>query len=224
MANPPDRETTRPLTTLGGLAPGHDNAPSADRNLCRGRAGEGVAPPRASVLDGRQPTEREVEAAAGGGPATSQGGVWIRIASSGRADVPGQRTVSCASLAWRAVCLLADAPMLPACEAHGRGHWAQLRRDPRPLLHRAGEPSEAPVHPGRLVLMVTLGQLPAARLPHCPVRWQTHRRKAARSLTTFRGAEPAKQAHVLARSGHLSIAPAAVAGTAAVKFLSAIRR
>jgi hypothetical protein len=46
-------------------------------------------PPRASVLDGRQPTEREIKAAAGGGPATSQGGVWIRIASSGRADVPG---------------------------------------------------------------------------------------------------------------------------------------
>ena len=32
-------------------------------------------------MDGRQPTEREA-AAAVGGPATSQGGVWIRLASS----------------------------------------------------------------------------------------------------------------------------------------------
>jgi hypothetical protein len=128
MATPPDREPTRPLPTLGGVAAGNNNAPSADRIVCRGRAGEGVAPPRASVSDSRQPTERE-EAAAVGGPATSQGGVWIRIASSGRADVPGQRTVSSASLAWRAVCLLADAPMLPGWQAAGRGHWAQLRRD-----------------------------------------------------------------------------------------------
>jgi hypothetical protein len=37
----------------------NDNAPSADRIVCRGRAGEHVAPPRASVSDGRQPTERE---------------------------------------------------------------------------------------------------------------------------------------------------------------------
>jgi hypothetical protein len=103
----------------------------------------------------------------------------------------GQRTVSSASLAWRAVCLLADAPMLPGWEAAGRGHWAQLRRDPRPL-HRAGSatPSEGPVRPGRLVLVVALGHLRAARLPHCPVRWQTHRRKTARPLTTFRGVEP----------------------------------
>ncbi len=105
------------------------NAPSADRIVCRGRAGERVAPPRASVSDSRQPTEREVEAAAVGGPATSQGGVWIRIASSGRADGPGQRTVSSASLAWRALCLLADAKMLPPREANDRGHWAQLPRD-----------------------------------------------------------------------------------------------
>ena len=58
------------------------NAPSADRIVCRGRAGERVAPPRASVSDSRQPTEREIEAAAVGGPATSQGEVWIRTASS----------------------------------------------------------------------------------------------------------------------------------------------
>jgi hypothetical protein len=116
----------------------HANAPSADWIVCRGRVGEGVAPPRGSVSDGRQPTEREIQAAAVGGPAASQGGVWIRIASSGRSDEPGQRTVSLASLAWRALCLLADTPMLPGWDAGGRGHWAQLRRDPRPLPHRAG--------------------------------------------------------------------------------------
>jgi hypothetical protein len=66
---------------LAVSSPVHDNAPSADRIVCRGRAGERVAPPRASVSDGRQPTEREA-AAAVGGPATGQGGVWIRIASS----------------------------------------------------------------------------------------------------------------------------------------------
>ena len=55
-----------------------------------------------------------------------------------------------ASLAWRAVCRLADAPMLPGWDGSGRGHWAQLRRDPRPLLHRAGSatPSEGQVVPG----------------------------------------------------------------------------
>jgi hypothetical protein len=116
----------------------NDNAPSADRIVCRGRAGKCVAPPRASVLDGRQPTEREVEAAATGGPATTQGGVSIRIASfrSNRRTL-GQRTVSVASLAWRALCLLADAQMLPRLDAPGRGHWAQLPRDPRPLPQNA---------------------------------------------------------------------------------------
>jgi len=58
------------------------NAPSADRISCRGRAGKCRAATSVRILDGRQPTEREVEAAAMGGPATKQGGVSIRIASS----------------------------------------------------------------------------------------------------------------------------------------------
>jgi hypothetical protein len=33
MANPPDRETTRPLPTLGGVEAGNNHAPSADRIL-----------------------------------------------------------------------------------------------------------------------------------------------------------------------------------------------
>jgi hypothetical protein len=59
----------------------NDNAPSADRIVCRGRAGERVAPPRVSISDSRQPTEGDFEAAVIGGPATSQGGISIRIAS-----------------------------------------------------------------------------------------------------------------------------------------------
>jgi hypothetical protein len=80
-----DLNSVRPATCGCGstcVECANDPAPSADRIVCRGRAGEHVAPPRASVLDGRQPTERGVEAAAVGGPATRQGGVWIRIASS----------------------------------------------------------------------------------------------------------------------------------------------
>jgi hypothetical protein len=146
-----------------------------------------------SVLsDSRQPTERE-EAAAVGGPATSQGGVWIRIASSGRADEPGQRTVSCASLAWRALCLLADAPMLPACEAHGRGHWAQLRRDPRPLPQKAGggDPGEDRWCVRGLALFVALRHLPAAAAAalRCQVA-DSPDRTTARPLPTLDGVEP----------------------------------
>jgi hypothetical protein len=138
LADAPDREPARPFPTLGDIAPVHANAPSADRIVCRGRAGEQVAPPRGAVSDGRQPTERDIRAAAGGGPATSQGGVWIRIASSRSRRQSWPAHCLCASLAWRAWCLLADAPMLPGWEVAGRGHWAQLWWDPRPLPHRAG--------------------------------------------------------------------------------------
>jgi hypothetical protein len=142
--------------------------------------------------NGRQPTEREVEAAAVGGPATSQGRIWIRIASSGRADEPGQRTVSSASLAWRALCLLADAPMLPGWDASGRGHWAQLRQDPRPLPQKAGEhtPSEEPV---RLKADALGGTSPptgcAAPALRCQVA-DSPDRKTARTLPTLGGVEP----------------------------------
>jgi hypothetical protein len=95
VAHAPDRETAKPLPTLGGVEAGNDNAPSADRILCRGRAGEAVAAATRVRLGWCQPTEREAEAAAVGGPATSQGGVWIRIASSGRADVPGPADCLC---------------------------------------------------------------------------------------------------------------------------------
>jgi hypothetical protein len=67
---------------LGVAGRTDDPAPSADRIVSHGRAGEPVAPPRASVSNSRQPTEREAETAAVGGPATSQSGAWIRIASS----------------------------------------------------------------------------------------------------------------------------------------------
>jgi hypothetical protein len=77
----------------------NDNAPPADRIVCRGRAGEQIAPPRASVSENRQPTERDIEAAAGGGPATSQGGIWIRIASSRSHRQSWPAHFLCASLA-----------------------------------------------------------------------------------------------------------------------------
>jgi hypothetical protein len=98
------------------------------------------------------------------GPATSQGESWIRITSSGRADEPSQRTVSSASLAWRALWLLADAPMLPGWDAAGRGHRAQLRRDPRPLPQKAesGDSKRRPlVRPG----LVLCWRLATYRLP-----------------------------------------------------------
>jgi hypothetical protein len=126
--------------------------------------------------NGRQPTEREVEAAAVGGPATNQGRIWIRIASSGRADEHGQRTVSSASLAWRALCLLADAPMLPGWDASGRGHWAQLPQDLGRCRRRLeSTPQAKSRYVRRRMLLVALRHLPAAPLLHCAVRWQTHR-------------------------------------------------
>jgi hypothetical protein len=184
VAHAPDRETAKPLPTLGGVEAGNDNAPSADRILCRVGPARLSPPPRGSVSDGvsrRSGKQRPPRWAA-----RLQARVGSGSASPPPVEptYPGQRTVSVASLAWRAVCLLADAPMLPGWDGSGRGHWAQLRRDPRPLLHRAGSatPSEGQVRPGRLVLVVAVGHLPAARLPHCPVRWQTHGRKTARPL------------------------------------------
>jgi hypothetical protein len=58
-------------------------------------------------------------------------------------------------LAWRALCLLADAQSLPPRGTAGRGHWVQPWRDPRPLPHRAGSatPGKAPARP-ELVLLV----------------------------------------------------------------------
>jgi hypothetical protein len=104
----------------------------------------------------------------------------------GRADSPGQRTVSCASLAWRAVCLLADAPMLPGWDGSGMGHWAQLWWDPRPLPQRAGEQpqAKAPGVSGGWCSLVRLATYRLGPLLHCAVRWQTHRtpRPRGRSL------------------------------------------
>ena len=74
-----------------------------------------------------------------GGPATSQGGVWIRIASSQSHRQSWPAHGLSPSLAWCALCLLADAPMLPGWDAAARGHWVQLPRDPRPLPQKAGE-------------------------------------------------------------------------------------
>jgi hypothetical protein len=126
--------------------PLHDSAPSADRIVCRGRAGEHIAPPRASVSDGRQPTERE-EAAAVDGPATSQGGGGIRIASSRssrrtRASAlplvpvwPGTpcgcpQACEAAPCPWRR-----KAPLL---RSHSCGSWRDRPRPPRAAIASGG--------------------------------------------------------------------------------------
>jgi hypothetical protein len=140
----------------------HGNAPSADRIVCRGRAGEQIAPPRGSVSDGRQPTS-----------GTSRPPRWVarlqaRVGSGsaspppGRADEPGQRTVSLASLAggpcvcWptRRCCQVGTLPG----GAIGPNFCGTLGRC-RTVLGSA-TPSEAPVRQG-LVLLVALGHLPA---------------------------------------------------------------
>jgi hypothetical protein len=141
---------------------------SADRIVCRGRAGERVTPARASVSDSRQPTERDIEAAAVGGPATSQGGVRIRIASSRSHRQSWPAHCLFASLAWRALCLLADAPTLPGWDTVARCHWTQLRRDPRPLPQKAGQRRPQAKTPGAsgAHALVALGHLPDAPLLH----------------------------------------------------------
>jgi hypothetical protein len=107
----------------------NDNAPSADRIVCRGRAGEWVAPPRVSVSDSRQPTKREVEAAVIGGPATSQSGLSIRIASS----QSNRRT-------WPAHCLLCQFGLARLVSAGRRADAPRSGRPPpgaiSPDLHR----------------------------------------------------------------------------------------
>jgi hypothetical protein len=123
------------------------NAPSADRIVCRGRAGERVAPPRASPL-GWPSADGTGHRGRRGGRAGYKPGWDLdphRLLPVEPTN-PGQRTVPSASLAWRALCLLADAPMLPGWNAAARGHWTQLPRDPWLLPHRAGSatPSEDP--------------------------------------------------------------------------------
>ena len=138
------------------------NAPSADRIVCRGRAGERVAPPRASVSDGRQSTERDIKAAAAGGPATSQGGIWIRIASSGRADEPGQPRSPvpvwpggpCVCWPTRRCCQLGT----PPGRAIGPNFGGTLGRC-RTVLRSATQ-AKSPLRPG----LVCLGRLATYRL------------------------------------------------------------
>src|SRR5512133_4209428 len=67
------------------------------------------------VSDGRQPTEREVEAAAVGGPATSQGGIRIRLASSRSS----RRT-------WPAHCLVCQFGLAGLVSAGRRADAARL--------------------------------------------------------------------------------------------------
>src|SRR5215217_8003744 len=125
----------------------------------------------------------------------------------GRTDSPGQHTISFASLAWGALCRLADAPMLPGWDAARRGHWAQLRRDPRPP-QQADERRPKPragVRPG-LVRLVALGHLPAALF----LRWLSPGR-----LTGLQDCEAAPHAW-WRRAGHAAPSPAVGSGSKAL--------
>jgi hypothetical protein len=148
-----------------------DNAPSADRIVCRGRAGEGVAPPRGSVSDGRQPTERDIEAAAGGGPATSQGGVWIRIASSRsrRRSRPAHGLFlpvwpggPCVGWPTRRCCQVGTPPVGAIRPDFGGTSAAAAEG------WTAATPSEAPDASGGWCYLVALGQLPAVPAAGAP--------------------------------------------------------
>jgi len=109
----------------------------------------------------------------------------------GRTDEPGQRTVSSASLAWRALCLLADAQSLPPQGTAGRGHWVQPWRDPRPLPHRAGSatPGKAPARPELVLLVAPPPTGCAAAALRCQVA-DSADCKTARPLPTLGGVEP----------------------------------
>jgi hypothetical protein len=125
MRLPPTAAHGPAYVRLNAAGWANDNAPSADRIVCRGRAGEWVAPPRVSISDSRQPTKREVEAAVIGGPAASQGGISIRIASS----QSNRRT-------WPAHCLLCQFGLARLVSA-GR----------RPDAPRSGCPRQGPLVP-----------------------------------------------------------------------------
>ena len=71
------------------------------------------------LSEGRQPTERDIEAAAVGEPATSQGGIWIRIASfrssrrtraSARSLLPVWPGAPCACWPTRRCCQVGTPP------------------------------------------------------------------------------------------------------------------
>jgi hypothetical protein len=97
-----------------------------------------------------------------------------------------------ASLAWRALCLLADAPMLPGWDASGRGHWAQLPQTLGRCRRRLESTPQAKSRYVRmLMLLVALRHLPAVPLLHCAVRWQTHQTARMRGRSPpFGGVEP----------------------------------
>jgi hypothetical protein len=126
--------------------------------------------------NGRQPTEREVEAAAVGGPATSQGGVWIRIASSRSSRrtpasalslLPVWPGAPCGCWPTRRCCQVGTAPV----GAIGPNFRRTLGRCRRRLESTSQAKSR---YVRRLMLLVALRHLPAAPLLQCAVRWQTH--------------------------------------------------
>jgi hypothetical protein len=159
---------------LGVAGRTDDNTPSADRIVCHGRAGERVAPPPASVSDRRQPTEREVEAAAIGGSATRQGGVWIRIASS-RSN---RRT-------WPAHCLLCQFGLARLVSA---GRYADAARSgclgQGPLVPTSTGPSAVTENARGAGSLQIAPPRPATRPRHSPAERGAVRGNAAGNKVT----------------------------------------
>ena len=118
------------------------------------------------MLDGRQPTEREA-AAAVGGPATSQDGVWIRLASFRSSDEPGP--------AHGLLCQFGLAGLVSAgrrTEAARLGRFREGPLGPTSVGPSAAAaacwgatPSEGPWCVRGLVLFGALGHLPAGAAP-----------------------------------------------------------
>jgi hypothetical protein len=181
VADAPHRTTARPLPTLGRVEPVHETL--------RRLIGSSVVVGPASVS---RRHERPSRIAVSRRSGTSRPPRWAarlqaRVGLGSASPPPVEPTVLASALpllpVWPGVpcgCW----PTRRCChlgKPNGRGHWAQLRRDPRPLPQKAGERRHQAKGPrvGARALGA-LGHLPAAPLVHCTVRWQTHRTTSLR--------------------------------------------
>jgi hypothetical protein len=181
VAGSPNRKTARPLPTLGGIEPVNDNAPSADRIVCRGRAGERVVPPRASSRIAVSRRSRELRPPRWAARLQARVGSGSASPPPGRTDSPGQPTVSlpvwpgapCVCWPTRRCCQVGRAPG-EAIRPNFHGTLGRCRR-----RLESGHPSEDP-GASRGSCFGALGHLPAAPLLHCAIRWQTHQTTSLR--------------------------------------------
>jgi hypothetical protein len=137
-----------PLTAAHGLAypSGWALLDAQTTTLCRLIGSSVMVEPASVSRRHERPSRIAVSRQSGKSrPPRSAARLQGRVASGfaspppGRTDEPGQLTVSSASLAWRALCLLADTQMLPGRGASARGQWSRLPPDPRQLPRMLGE-------------------------------------------------------------------------------------